>query len=202
MATSVEDILNSALRRVKYPTPIGSIWEGSRASRIALDYYGQTRDALLNDRDWDFARQVVNLGDPIKTAPPGGYGTNPWDANTNPPLPWLYEYPYPPNCIVIRSLRPIPAVLPERNVLPNIFVAGNDTISHAKVVMTNLLHAQATITGRITDPSQWQDAGFVEALIDQLAVMFEKNLSDDQNPIQLAERDAQQVAAMADARRG
>lgn len=202
MATSVEDLCNAALRRVKYPTPIGSIWEGSRASRIALDYYSQTRDNLLNDRDWDFARQSVSLGAAVKTAPAGGYGATTWDPALYPPLPWQYEYAYPSNCILVRAVRPTPVTLPERNVLPNIFVVGNDTSSGLKVVLTNLASAMAIISAKITDPSKWQDAGFEEALIDALAVVFEKQFSTEQNPIQLAERDAQQMVASADVRRG
>ena len=81
MALSVEDILNAALRRVGYQPPIGDIYEGSPAARTALDFYAQTRDALLSEFDWSFARQSVDLGAPIKTAPAPGYG-GVWDPAT------------------------------------------------------------------------------------------------------------------------
>ena len=75
---SVEDLCNQALRDIGYSTPIGSINEGSRASRVALEFYGQTRDTILRTKDWDFARQTVSMGNPIKIAPPGGYGGIGW----------------------------------------------------------------------------------------------------------------------------
>jgi len=202
MVLAVEDILNAALRRVKYPTPIGSIYEGSRASRIALDYYGQIRDAVLRERDWGFARQTVSLGAALKTAPAGGYGSTPWSAVNNPPLPWGYEYAYPMSCIMVRSVRPTPVALPERNVFPNIFVVGSDTASGSLVVLTNLLNAQATITGRVTNPAAWNDAGFLDALIEALAVEFERQFAQEQNPVQTADRDAEGATMIADMRRG
>lgn len=201
--TSVVDICNLALTRVRYPTPIGNIYEGSRASRFAVQIYAQTRDNLFGERDWPFLRQDVDLGAPIKFAPPGGYGASPWDPNTNPPLPWQYEYTYPANCIEVRSVRPVPPVIPEYNPQPNIFVTAFDTVLRTKVVLTNLLGAQALITGRVIDPNEWQDSNFTEALVDALAVQFEKHLSDaDVNRIILAERDATQTTEIAQARRG
>ena len=77
--------------------PIGTIWEGSPASRVALEVYGQTRDALLNNEDWPFARRAVGLA-LLKTAPVGGYAGLPW-TNAYPPPQWIYEYAYPDACI-------------------------------------------------------------------------------------------------------
>lgn len=202
MATSVEDICNAALQRAKYKPLIGSIWEGSWAARLALNYYGQTRDNLLNSMDWDFARQSISLGNPLKSMPAGGYGVGGWNPTINPPLPWQYEYAYPASCIMVRSVLPTPTVFPVRNPMPNIFVAGNDAVSGLKVILTNLANARAIITARITDPSKWQDAGFQEALIDALAALFIENMEQEQSPVQLAERDARQMATSADERRG
>lgn len=201
--TTVVDIVNLALTRVRHGPPVGSLYEGSRASRVALQIYGQTRDELFGILDWPFLRQDVSLGAAIKSAPVGGYGVSPWDPNVNPPLPWQFEFAYPANCIEVRSVRPVPPILPEYNPQPNIFVTAFDTVLRTKVVLTNLPDAQAMITGRVTDPNEWLDSNFTEALVDALAVQFEKHFGDgDVNKIVLAERDATQTAEIAQARRG
>lgn len=201
--TAVEDLCNLALRRIRYPTPIGSIYEGSVASRVALEIYGQTRDALFGEKDWPFLRREVSLGAPTKTAPPGGYGITPWNPLTNPAPPWIFQFTYPTMCIEIRSLRPTPIFIPEFTPFYTRFVTAYDPTISAKVVLTNLNNPLAIITGQVLNPNEWQDSNFTEALIDALAVQFEKHFGDgDPNKINLAERDAQIAANQAEARRG
>mgnify|MGYP001604790202 CR=1 FL=1 len=201
--TSVADLCNLALTRIRFPTPIGDMWEGSRASRIALQVYGQTRDDLFGLKDWPFLRREVSLGAPIKTAPPGGYGVTPWNPATNPPPPWIWEFSYPADCIEIRALRPTPILIPEFTPFFTRFVTAYDTDLSAKVVLTNLSMPLAVITGRVLNPEEWQDSNFTEALVDALAVQFEKHFGDgDVNKIGLAERDAQMSTNAAEQRRG
>lgn len=202
MAITIEDLINQALSRIRYAVPVGSIFEGSVASRAALQVYGQTRDALFNAKDWDHLRTEVSLGAPVKTAPPGGYGTTPWDPINNPPPPWVYSYNYPDLCVQIRSLRPLPIFIPEFTPQFIRFVTAYDTVSGTKVVLTNAYQPLAVITGQINDPNEWRDAAFTEALIDALAVQLEKHVSDDANKVMLAEKDAAQAEAIADGRRG
>ena len=201
--TTITDLCNMALTRIKYPTPIGSPYEGSVASRIALQIYAQTRDNLFGEKDWPFLRRVVSLGNPIKTAPPGGYGDVAWNPAVNPPIPWIAEFTYPSQCIEIRSLRPTPVFIPEFTPFFTRFVTAYDTVLQAKVVLTNLLAPVAVISGQVLDPNEWQDSNFTEALVDALAVQFEKHFGDgDVNKVQLAERDAQLSTAVAEQRRG
>lgn len=203
MTVSVEDLLNMALVRSGYSVRIGSIFEGSAASRAGLEFYAQTRDSLFGAADWRFLRQQVSLGDPIKTAPPGGYPpSRPWNPATDPIQPWIFEYTYPANCIEIRSLRPGSVVIPE--FTPNFtrFTTADDTSLGAKVVLTNLPSAIANITGRVTDPDAWQDSNFTEALIDELASQFQKWLPLDPNRIQMAEGDTQKAINTAQDRPG
>src|SRR5258708_946168 len=110
MAT-VTDILNQALRKISYPTPIGQIYEGSRAARIAVEIYAQTRDDLLRTGNFPFARRAVVL-DLQKTAPPGGYVLTPW-SSIYPPAPWVYQYAYPTLCLDLRSVRKTPFAIPD-----------------------------------------------------------------------------------------
>lgn len=203
MAVTPEDLLNSALVRSGYPTRIGNIYEGSAASRAALEFYGQTRDDLFGSRDWRFLRQQVSLGAPLKIAPPGGYPPGrAWNATTDPEQPWIYEYAYPSNCIEIRALRPSAVLIPEFTPMFTRFTTADDTITHVKIVLTNLPNAMANITGRVTDPNEWQDSNFTEAFIDALAAQFQKWLPADPNRIQMAEMDTDKAITTAQDRPG
>jgi hypothetical protein len=199
MATSVEDLLNQALRAIGYPTPIGSIYEGSRASRIGVEIYGQTRDELLRTGNWPFARQAVALV-ALKTAPVGGYGASNW-TNAYPPPPWVYEYAYPTACLDIRSVRPVPIMIPEMNPVTHRFIVASDpSVEPSKVVLTNLGNAQAVITAQVTDPTAWESS-FSQALIDALALQFQQALSPgDAEKMRAAQ--AAQADAEAETRRG
>ena len=166
---SVEELSNMALDLCRYPQVIGSIYEGTKAARIALRFYAQTRDELLMDDDWEFARQAATLA-LLKTAPVGGYGLTPW-TSAYPPPPWIYEYAYPASCIEVRSVRPTPINIPPLRPRPWVFVLANDTVSGEKVILTNLANATAVYTGQVVDVTQW-DSAFVETLIKRLAVKF------------------------------
>ena len=181
MALAVEDILNAALRRASYPTPIGNIYEGSRAARVALDLYSQTRDALFGEFDWSFLQQEVDLGMPIKTAPPSGYGITPWNPVLNPPPPWVYEFAYPANAIKVRGVRPLPLFIPEAMPRVNIFQDIYDGQLAAKAIVTNLSRPLAIITARVTNPAEWQDQNFIDSLIERLATLFGRELGKDPN---------------------
>jgi hypothetical protein len=198
MALAVEDILNAALRRCSYPTPIGNIYEGSRASRVALDFYGQVRDSLFGEFDWSFIQQEVDLGAPIKTAPPSGYGITPWNPVNNPPPPWIYEFAYPANCIRVRSVRPLPLFIPEPMPRVNIFQAIYDAQLAARVIVTNLSRPLAIISARVTDPTEWQDQNFIDSLIERLAVVFNRELGRDANQQNIDERIAMQAKLEAE----
>ena len=167
MATSVESLVNQALRRASYKIEIGSIYEGTTAARAALTLYGQTRDDLIRMKDWDFARQDATLV-LLKTAPVGGYGLTPW-TSAYPLGSWIYEYAYPAACLKIRSIRPTPIIIPVLDPQPVTFAIADDpSVSPAKVVLTNLANAQAVYSGQITDMTQWE-ATFTEAFIEALA---------------------------------
>jgi len=200
MALAVEDILNAALRRASYPTPIGNIYEGSRAARVALDFYSQTRDALFGEFDWSFLQQEVDLGMPIKTAPPSGYGITPWNPVLNPPPPWVYEFAYPANAIKVRGVRPLPLFIPEAMPRVNIFQAVYDAQLASRVIVTNLSRPLAIITARVTNPAEWQDQNFIDSLIERLATLFGRELGKDPNSQNIDQRFAAQAKIEAEER--
>jgi hypothetical protein len=195
--TSVVDIWNTALRRVGWNVPVANPYEGSRASRAMLDIYSETRDALLSEFDWPFARKSVSLGNPLKTMPVTGYGGSGWDPALYPPLPWVFSYAYPTNCINMRSVMPTP-VFPI-TLMPRVqtFAEGYDQDLAQKVVLTNLPNAMAIITARVMDPDEWQDASFIDALVDRLASKVGKAFGIGADRVQLDERDAMMSKAEA-----
>jgi hypothetical protein len=200
MARSPEELCNQALRRIGYAVPIGYMLEGSPAARVAVEVYSQTRDNLMRAADFDFARQAAPLI-LLKTSPVGGYGLTPW-TNAFPPPPWAYEYAYPTECLLVRSVRPTPVAMPEFDPQPNVFVIADDaSVTPSKVILTNLSGAQAVYTGRITDPTVW-NTSFTEALIDSLATLFQQALGPNADADKERIEEQAQAVGMAVGRRG
>lgn len=163
------DVVNGALVRLGRKNRIGSLYDGSRAAKAALDIFGQTRDELLRTRDWGFAGHTAALDDPLKTAPVGGYGATVW-SDTYPPLPWIYEYAYPDDCVKVRALKQTPGLIPAFDPRPRVFSIADDVIEEVsqRVILTNVYQAICVYTRQVTDPLQW-DVLFTEAMCAALA---------------------------------
>ncbi len=175
--TSPADMINLTLRRIGYNGRVGNLFDGSKAAKAALDLYGQTRDELLRQGEWDFAEVTAALT-LLKQAPPGGYipGFTPW-STAYPPLPWLFEYARPSDCLKVRAVKGVPLFLPVMDPQPNVFSVGYDSalVPPAQVIMCNVPAAVLTYTGQPTDPSTWE-ADFIEALAASLGRRLAPNL--------------------------
>lgn len=168
--TTPADAVNLALGRVGYRLRVGNLYDGSEASKQALDLYGQTRDELLVQSDWDFAQGMQALSQ-LKVAPAGGYvPPNVWNAATNPQLPWYFEYAYPVDCLKVRAILNAPPITPNFDPQEIPFELANDTIDNIsqKVILANIQYAYCVYTRRVTRPSAWKP-GFVEAFAEALA---------------------------------
>ena len=177
-ARNPEDIINIALVRIGYKRRIGSIFDGSLASKAALDIYAQTRDASLRDFDWGFASRNAPMA-LLKTAQIGGYPpTAPW-TNAFPVLPFIYEYAYPDDCLKVRSIRSSPTFIPVFDPKPVVYQIDNDNSLEppAKVILCNVADAILVYTGQVTDPALWE-SDFIEALAASLARRFAPVLAD------------------------
>lgn len=164
-----EDLVNASLVRIGWKNQIGSIWEGSEASTLALTVYAQTRDATLRSSDWGFAQRNVSLT-LLKSAPVGGYiPPNAWNPAAYPPLNWAYEYGYPDDCLKVRSIRPTPFFIPNFDPTPIEFAIDNDSAYNParRVILSNLASAVCVYTGRVTAPDTWS-VDFTEVLIEAL----------------------------------
>lgn len=169
--TSPAQVVNLALSRIGYKKRIGNLYEGSEASKKALDIYAQTRDQLLRDGNWQFARRDAQLV-LLKQAPAGGYVTTPW-STAYPPPPWRYEYTYPSDCLKVRNIK---AQQIFANFLPravNFSVYNDSAYSPArKVILCDVgPTAIATYAAQVTNPASWE-ATFVEALAAELGKLL------------------------------
>ena len=104
---SPADAINVSLRRIGYKLRVASLYDGSKAARSALDIYAQTRDEILRQNDWTFAERNISMT-MLKQAPVGGYIPPVTWSTTYPPLPWLFEYAYPTDCLKVRAVKPVP----------------------------------------------------------------------------------------------
>lgn len=164
------DVANNALTRLGYKLRVGSLLDGSNQSQVILQVYGQTRDELLRNFDYDFAERTIALT-LLKSGPPGGYfPPDTWNPTTMPPIGSLFEYAYPGDAVKIRSLRPAPNFIFDMDPQENAWTEYNDNYltPAQRTIITNVEGAIATYTGRVTDPTNW-DVSFVDAFAAALA---------------------------------
>jgi hypothetical protein len=159
---SPADAINVSLRRIGYKLRVASLYDGSKAARSALDIYAQTRDEILRQNDWTFAERNIAMV-LLKQAPAGGYIPPLVWSSVYPPLPWLFEYAYPNDCLKVRAVKPVPIFVPEFDPQPCVYGVENDNSLNppAKVITCNVPNAVLVYTGQVTDPATWE-ADFVE----------------------------------------
>lgn len=144
--SSPEDIVNAVLAQIGYKHRVGSLFDGTDASRMALDIYGQTRDALLREKDFDFSATIV-AGTISGTAP----------------FPWLYQFAYPDDCLRVRAVF-------DPAYSPNFPLPVNWQIGSAsgRIIWANIPAISINYTAQIVDPLAWEPM-FTESLIDALS---------------------------------
>jgi len=177
--SSPEDIINYGLAKIGHPQRIGSVYDGSDASKKALDVYAQTRDQMLRDGDWDFATRNVAMT-LLKSAPSYLAPGTPW-SSTYPPIPWKYEYQYPDDCLKVRAIKLQPLFPTQANYQPqsiNFSITNDNGYTPAKkVILCNVPQPSLLIyTAQVTDPTVWE-ASFTEALATQIAERLAPSLN-------------------------
>ena len=164
--SAVEEVINLALREIGYPRPVSDVYEGSRASRAALDVYSETRDEVLREHNWPFATRDLALTVVSGLVPPAG---------------WLYEYTFPADCIRLRNLKPSSIPNPNFDPAPVLWAEWNDTrlSPAAKVILANSSPVIAVYVARIANPSTWEPGFRTELtsrLAKKLALVLRENL--------------------------
>jgi len=185
MTITPVDIVNRALQAIGAQATIQSIFPPdalSTEAQAANILYTSRMQALERSAHWNFARfqaPLTLLNSAVKS-----------DGTANPappPVPWLYEYAVPSDCLKIRFLQPyfnpmagVPLVpfttgmtaTPLWYNSPAVpFVVGNDKISPdgvapatpTKVILTNHPQAIAVYTADYTQTPDLWDSSFAIA---------------------------------------
>ncbi len=140
MASEVE-IGNLALGYVGVAHEISSLTEGSTEAEQVNRFYAATRDQVLRDFPWPFARRYVALA----------------LVEEDPNDDWAYSYRYPTDCV--RALRLVDGHRIQTTRIPW-EIASDDT---GRLIYTDQDDAVLRYIKRIEDPEQF-DPSFVEAL--------------------------------------
>lgn len=182
MAT-IESVCNQALDVIGYPRHIGNIYDGTKAAIIALNAWGQTRDSALAMRNPEWARKdgVLSLS---KSAPNIVNGTASYPgawSTAYPPIPWLYEYLWPADCVRPLQIKSTPANVPIWRPRPNQQRWLIDT--NAMTVLTNEADAILTYIFAVLDPNIWyQD--FTDQMVAEMAKVFSVELGKEKASVQ------------------
>lgn len=197
LVTSNIDLCNLALDQIVARASISGIGPptppNSLAAQVASRTYQLQADAVFRAAHWNSARNQQTL-----TLLKAAIGTpeNPSGALPMPPVPWRYEYAYPPDCLLVRFVIPMPD-LPAAGQAPlmtNVginfisfvntsmpFVPAIDTDANGnqvKVILTQARKAQAVYTARILNVDLW-DSSLQNAVIGALAAWFAAPITGD-----------------------
>lgn len=201
MPSSLVQIANMALDVIGTRSSIQSLSEGSNESNAISRHIDNAVDAVLRACHWNFARKQVPL-------------TLLQDATQAQPVPtpWLYEYAYPSDCVLMRQLMPMIQVQPVQPVTtpgspagvsaygpPVRFLMGTDldfSGNPIEVLLTNQPQAIGVYTFRNLNTAMW-DALFVQAFAAYLGARVCMTLTGDKTTMRMALAEAQQYAVDA-----
>ena len=166
--TSPTDIANVALMEIGSQSTVSSInpSDGSTEGNACSILYTPKIQALHRAAHWNFARKQALLTQLKAAVINGVVSTDP------PPIPWLYEYAYPVDCIKARFLMPLintnsstsPPLTTNQSAIPlwwNIpavpFVVGTDFDAEGNTIRVILTNAPQAILVYTADYSQFPD---------------------------------------------
>jgi hypothetical protein len=195
MASSQVQIANMALDVIGTRSTITSLTEGSTEANAIARHWDNAVDAVLRAAHWNFARKqraLTLLQDGTQGQPV--------------PQPWLYEYAYPSDCVLMRSLMPtiqvnpvsspgVPAPVAAYGPPPR-FLMSTDTDINGnalEVLLTNQPQATGVYTFRNTNTAMW-DALYVQAFAAYLGARVCLALTGDKTTAKMALAEAQQYA--------
>lgn len=220
--TSKVDIANRALSAIAAKSTIANyeLEQSAEAKQVRL-LYEPTRDALLRAAHWNFARRTTYLTR-LKAA--AGTPENPsggaWNPATMPAPPWLYEYAYPSDCVLMRYVTPQPAT--SDALTPPIFSGGVEVTAAVpavraaafavasstdtnnlpiNVVLTNVRDAIGCYTMRVESEDLW-DASFQEAMVQALGARLALSLTGNVDVARASANQAMSSIMQARARDG
>ena len=170
-------LCNLALDQIVAQTTITGLTPPSPPNNVAAEVmsriYQLQVDNVFRAAHWNCARKQDTL-----TLLKAAVGTpeNPSGALPAPPVPWLYEYAYPNDCLKVRFVIPMPnlpapgtaPIMTNVGVssMPNVntsmpFVPAVDTNAQGiqvRVLLTNAPRSQAVYTARLVNVDLWDPA--------------------------------------------
>lgn len=178
------DAINIALALIGAQATVSNINEGSPEANTAALLYQPKLEDVSRAVHWNCLRFQSGLT-LLKAA--AGTPSNPQGNLPTPPVPWLYSYAYPNDCLAARYILPYvrsdvspPFTTGELSAplfLPNLAVPfavalDNDTSGNPqRVILTNAAQAILVYTRRINDPNLW-DPHFYTAFTTVLGAWF------------------------------
>lgn len=170
MATSVVEIWNHALARIKSADRVASENENSAAAKLLRTQYPLARDRLLEGYDWLFARRYGVLT-PIND-----------DAELQDG--WLFAYEWPVNALAFRGiLMPGAATDGDEDDIP--FEICMRTTEDSRKIMTTLEAASGVWTVLVTDVHRYPPT-FEHALSLSLQAEIAMALASDSKAVNAA----------------
>lgn len=192
MATgTVLNLCNRALLSVGAQSQISSLNEGSSQANAASTLYTPTFEQLARSAPWNCLRKQATL---TLYAAADGTPENPDGDDPLPPVPWLYSYLLPADCLQVRFLVPslpstsgsvpifsvdtsAPVWLPHQGQIPYAVAYETDSTGNPmNVVLTNQSQAIAVYTVNQPNPQLW-DSLLQGAMVASLAAYFVPALS-------------------------
>nr|WP_198983065.1 hypothetical protein [Herbaspirillum sp. ASV7] len=201
---SLVEIANMALDVIGTRSTVASLTEGSPEANAINRQYGNALDCVLRAAHWNFARKQV----PLTLLQDG-------TAGGNPPTPWLYEYAYPSDCLLMRHIMPSVQVTPVPGGVsvpspvaavgpPVKFLLSTDTDASGnpiQVILTNQPQAVGVYTFR-NQNTQMFDSLFVQCLTHYLGARVCIALTGDKVMMKNALEMAHQYSLDAQAKNG
>lgn len=135
-----QDVANQALDAAGVDATIGDLEEGTKPAQVLLRQYVECMKQLQRAANWDWCRKTADL---VLLADASGQTAN---VGSVVPVPWLYEYAYPIDCLKVRF---VPWNYWQNPVVPS----GNIAIPSAPLttgINTQPLTGQRLIPSRFT----------------------------------------------------
>ncbi len=186
------NLINRSLLAIGSQAQVSSLNEGSAQANAAATLYTPTFEQLARSAPWNCLRKEATL---TLIAAAEGTPENP-DGETLPlpPVPWLYSYLQPSDCLQMRFIVPslsastggVPIFsvntgaatwLPNQGQIPYVVAYATDANDNpANVILTNQSQAIAVYTVNQPNPQFW-DSLLQGAMVASLAAYFVPALS-------------------------
>lgn len=172
MASQV-DIYNLALSHIGTGTEVASTGERSQHALACNRFYEMTRDAVLRDFPWPFAKRIAALA----------------LVEADPNEEWGYSYRYPTDSLKVRRI--LSGIRNDNRQSRVPYVIASDATG--SLIYTDTSEAEIEYTAKITDPETFFP-DFVMALSFRLASYIAPRLTGG-DPFKLGERAVKFYAA-------